>query len=180
MINNIFNKRNILFLIQSKHFNLTLGYITLILVLLLGVLPLILSIYNNYILSRDLISYITTSQQKIDFLVESDEFLNQSIESYGYFNYYMPKNPNLSNYLLDIDQLITSSGFFTEDVSTIVNNSTKTVTIEITLYGYGNLVDLVKKIESQKRITTVKNIRFIKVKNRMLSNLTLEIYFRWI
>lgn len=178
MINFSFIKRYFIFLSQKNSFNLVLGTFTILIVSIFGIFPLSYNIYKNISLSSELNKYISYSKEKIDFLNNAQQELIQLKTPLRYYRSYMPDNPMLSNYLVMLDSIFTYNGFFTENISTLIEEDTKIIQIEALIYGYGDLSNLVQEIESQNRVTNIKTIHLKTIKNRLSTKLVLEISYK--
>lgn len=170
--------RYLKYLEQSSYFYFYILIFCFVVFGVFGILPLSINIFKKLDTIKNMQTTISNLDKK---LLDAKVFESQYKESLPYLPYlnmYMPTDINVDDYLTSLNAVVVNHGFSIRRLSPkgdYVNNSQELL---INIEGYGVLPELIKNIESLKRITKINTIEIQKVKGKERINLGIQIFSR--
>lgn len=152
--------------------------VTFFVFFLIGIVPLSTVIRTKILLLSEMQDRYATMQGNIVRLQQAQTALENNKVGINYMDVYMPVETSIQNYILDLIDTVSSSAFivkgFAQDPSYKIEGQ---VDLSITLEGNAYPTEIVKKIETLKRVTQVKSVTFLVGDDgQAVINLVLTIY----
>lgn len=170
--------RYLKFLDKSSFFYFYIFIICILVFGMFGIIPLTSSIFEKITLLKNMNNALSSLNEKEKSLISASKDYEEIFPYIYYLDSYMPKDINLDDYIIGLNSVISINGFFLNRVHPEAAIKDNSLSVSINLDGYGNLNDLVKNIESLKRLTSISNLSVNQVKGRESIDITLQIFSR--
>lgn len=155
----------VIFLLSS----IILGY--------LGIRPQFINLLNILNLKADLIHKKVVLEEKQKILRGYEKTNNNLSEFINRLNLSMPESPDMENYLISINQAANLNEMYINSFSAVFLGK-NTIAIDTILLGKTNKIgDLIKSIETLKRITKIKSIEVYNAGVEPYIKIKSEIYY---
>ena len=169
-------KRKVEELSNSSIFYGIWAMVVMVAFLFFGIRPLQAAIREKFKLLGEMRDVNTALSTKVYNLEKVREDLDYSRSFISYFDASMPGSAELQNYMLDFVNAASRSGYILKSIYPMVGGFGLSLSIESTLEGNGNPYELVKNLESLKRITKVERLSIERTETGDKVSLSVVIY----